>query len=309
MYRIRIHGRGGQGMRTASRVLGTAFFLEGFQVQDAPRYGAERRGAPINAYVRASRASVTERGIIRAPDLVIVADESLMQVASAGVLEGVDEHTLLLINTSEEPETWRRRLNVPGRIIALAGTGPLGTGEELPLAGMTCAGAAARLSGAISEEALRRAVQNELGRLGSGIVEKNLEAAQTGYESMAAHAGSVRKGREVTPESYTPPAWIDLSFEDARASAPAIHAAATSVSVKTGLWRTMRPVIDYRRCTKCWWFCSSFCPDSVISLNSEGYPVIDYDHCKGCLICAAQCGTHAIRVVPEEEVRKEGVAP
>jgi hypothetical protein len=55
MYRIRFHGRGGQGMKTASQVLGTALFLEGFEVQDAPRYGAERRGAPIFAYVRAQR--------------------------------------------------------------------------------------------------------------------------------------------------------------------------------------------------------------------------------------------------------------
>ena len=46
MYRIRLHGRGGQGLKTASRLLGTALFLEGFEVQDAPRYGAERRGAP-----------------------------------------------------------------------------------------------------------------------------------------------------------------------------------------------------------------------------------------------------------------------
>ncbi|MEN8711676.1 MAG: 2-oxoacid:acceptor oxidoreductase family protein, partial [Arenicellales bacterium] len=45
MYRIRFHGRGGQGMKTASRILGTAFFLAGYEVQDAPRYGAERRGA------------------------------------------------------------------------------------------------------------------------------------------------------------------------------------------------------------------------------------------------------------------------
>ena len=43
MYRIRFHGRGGQGMKTASRILGTAFFLSGYEVQDAPRYGAERR--------------------------------------------------------------------------------------------------------------------------------------------------------------------------------------------------------------------------------------------------------------------------
>ena len=44
MYRIRFHGRGGQGIKTAGRILGTTFFLEGFNVQDAPLYGAERRG-------------------------------------------------------------------------------------------------------------------------------------------------------------------------------------------------------------------------------------------------------------------------
>ncbi len=70
MYRIRFHGRGGQGMKTASRILGSAFFLEDFEVQDAPRYGAERRGAPIFAYVRAARQLINERGIIRQPDLI-----------------------------------------------------------------------------------------------------------------------------------------------------------------------------------------------------------------------------------------------
>ena len=39
MYRIRFHGRGGQGIKTAGRILGTAFFQEGYEVQDAPRYG------------------------------------------------------------------------------------------------------------------------------------------------------------------------------------------------------------------------------------------------------------------------------
>ena len=62
-------------MKTASRILGSAFFAEGFEVQDAPRYGAERRGAPIFAYVRAARETINERGIITRPDLVIVADD------------------------------------------------------------------------------------------------------------------------------------------------------------------------------------------------------------------------------------------
>jgi Pyruvate/2-oxoacid:ferredoxin oxidoreductase gamma subunit len=43
-------------MKTASRILGSALFAEGFEVQDAPRYGAERRGAPIFAYVRADES-------------------------------------------------------------------------------------------------------------------------------------------------------------------------------------------------------------------------------------------------------------
>ncbi|MBI3373981.1 MAG: 2-oxoacid:acceptor oxidoreductase family protein [Betaproteobacteria bacterium] len=80
MFRIRLHGRGGQGIKTAGRVLGSAFFREGFEVQDAPRYGAERRGAPIFSYVRADRSPIDERGVISRPDLVLVADESLVQV-------------------------------------------------------------------------------------------------------------------------------------------------------------------------------------------------------------------------------------
>ena len=70
-------------MVTASRVLGTAFFLSGFEVQDAPRYGAERRGAPTFAYVRASRTPIHERGVIRNPDLVVVGDDTLPSVPVA----------------------------------------------------------------------------------------------------------------------------------------------------------------------------------------------------------------------------------
>ena len=61
-------------MKTASRILGSAFFHAGYEVQDAPHYGAERRGAPVSAYVRADRRPINERGIVRRPDLVVVAE-------------------------------------------------------------------------------------------------------------------------------------------------------------------------------------------------------------------------------------------
>src|SRR5210317_174551 len=119
MFRIRFHGRGGQGMKTASRILGTAFFMTGFKVQDAPRYGAERRGAPIFAYVRADRTTINERGIINHPDLVVVADDTLIGIPAAGVTQGLDQHTVLLINSLESTDTWRQRLNTDANVLIL----------------------------------------------------------------------------------------------------------------------------------------------------------------------------------------------
>jgi pyruvate ferredoxin oxidoreductase gamma subunit len=301
MYRLRFHGRGGQGMKTASRILGRAFFLEGFEVQDAPRYGAERRGAPIFAYVRAAHRPINERGIIRRPDLVIVADETLVTIPAAGVLAGLTEHTVLLISSAIQPETWRERLNLAGPLLTLPPAAEAEDFRELKFTGIAGAGAAARLLGAISRDALAQAIREELGHLGGAVIEQNLEHALPAYDLMAVHAGCVTEGREGPAEAYEKPAWVDLPFEEAGRSAPDIFAPATSEQVPTGLWRTVRPVLDQAHCRRCAWICSTLCPDSTISVNAEGYPEIDYEHCKGCLICMANCPHHAIRAVPEHE--------
>ncbi len=300
MYRIRFHGRGGQGMKTASRILGTAFFFEGFEVQDAPRYGAERRGAPIFAYVRAEKKPINERGIIAHPDLVVVADDTLLPVPAAGVLQGVTEHCVLLVSTTESAETWRQRLAFAGPLLTVPAEA-VEDALERRYVGVKCAGAAAALLGVITRQTLSQAIEEELSELGRGVVERNLEQALAAFEDFAAQAGLVREGAEIDAGHYVTPDWIQLPFEPARSSAPAIHAAATSVQVKTGLWRTMRPIIDYERCNRCWWVCSTFCPDGAIEVNEEGRPDIDYEHCKGCMVCVAQCPPHAIVAIPEHE--------
>src|SRR5210317_1358229 len=138
MFRIRFHGRGGQGMKTASRILGTAFFQAGYQVQDAPRYGAERRGAPIFAYVRADQSAINERGIINNPDLVVVADDTLVGMPAAGVTQGLDEHSVLLINSLESSKTWQQRLNTDARILVLASSEDVEDRASLPYIGSRC---------------------------------------------------------------------------------------------------------------------------------------------------------------------------
>jgi pyruvate ferredoxin oxidoreductase gamma subunit len=150
---------------------------------------------------------------------------------------------------------------------------------------------------------LKQAINDELDYLGAEIVDKNLEMAEAAYRTMQEHAGCVTEGNEVSAENYVPPDWVEFPFEDASVSAPVIHAGLTSIEVKTGLWRTLRPVINYERCVKCWWVCSSFCPDGAIHVTEKGLPEIDYDHCKGCMICLAQCPPHAIEAIAESEAQ------
>ncbi|MBU1648273.1 MAG: 2-oxoacid:acceptor oxidoreductase family protein [Proteobacteria bacterium] len=305
MYRIRFHGRGGQGMKTAGRILGTAFFLAGFEVQDAPRYGAERRGAPIFAYVRASRNPIFERGIISRPDLIIVADDHLPAMPGSGVLAGAGEQTVFLIYSNEEASLWQERLNLQGSVFTLP---PLAE-NELRFRGAACAGGAAALLAELDVELLAEAVREEIDPLGSELVADNLEVALAAYAALAVNRGTVHEGGPVSAIDYASPDWLKLPCEETLLSAPAIHAPATSEMSQTGLWRSERPLIDESRCKRCWWICSTFCPDGAIQVDEERRPHIDYGHCKGCMVCLNQCPTHAITAVPEEEAAAQGEKP
>lgn len=68
---------------------------------------------------------------------------------------------------------------------------------------------------------------------------------------------------------------------------------------KTGSWRTLRPVVDEKKCKRCW-LCVIYCPDSAMN-KGEKSARPDYDYCKGCGICAAECPAKAITM--EQEVR------
>jgi pyruvate ferredoxin oxidoreductase gamma subunit len=307
MYRIRIHGRGGQGIKMASRVLGTALFRAGFTVQDAPKYGAERRGAPIFSNVRADHGPINERGVISQPDLVVVADDTLLAVPAAGTLQGLGNDSVLLVNSHEAADTWRRRLNLDAKLLILPAGEEVEDRAELPYIGATCAGAAACLLGVIEPQVLAAAIEEELGELGQEIVNKNCDSALRAFDSMAQQKGLIIEGVVVAADSFKAPQWIEMPFDEARISAPDIRASANSMQIRTGLWRTLRPVIDYDHCNKCWWVCSTLCPDSAINVV-EDVPVIDYDHCKGCMVCVGVCPPHAIAGIPEYLAQQEEAA-
>ncbi|HEC33188.1 MAG TPA: pyruvate synthase [Chloroflexi bacterium] len=102
---IRWHGRGGQGVVTASKLLAETALGTGQYFQAFPDYGPERMGAPIRAYTRLSSEPITIHSQIEEPDVVLVLDPTLL--GTVQVTEGIEEDGILLVNTSMRPQEVR----------------------------------------------------------------------------------------------------------------------------------------------------------------------------------------------------------
>ena len=101
MIEIRFHGRGGQGAVVASEILASALFSEGKAVQTFPEFGVERRGAPVQAFLRIDDRPINIRCKVYTPDHIIVLDPVLIE--SVNVTQGLKPGGWILVNTDKEP--------------------------------------------------------------------------------------------------------------------------------------------------------------------------------------------------------------
>jgi len=97
MQEIRFHGRGGQGTVVASILLAKAFFSAGYYVQTFPVFGVERRGAPVEAYLRLDREKILIRCNVYTPDHVVVQDVKLLE--NVNVTGGLKAGGWILLNS------------------------------------------------------------------------------------------------------------------------------------------------------------------------------------------------------------------
>lgn len=119
MIEIRIHGRGGQGNVVAANLLAMAAFEVGRYGQAFPSFGAERRGAPVVAFVRISDRPILRRCQVLEPAYVIIQDEALLHVP--GVLDGILPGGGILINSSRPAESFGAREDL--ELVTLPATG------------------------------------------------------------------------------------------------------------------------------------------------------------------------------------------
>ncbi len=187
---LRWHGRGGQGVVTASRLLATGGLAAGLYPQSLPDFGAERSGAPIVAYTRFDTRPPMLRGPVTAPAAVAVLDETL--IGSVPLLEGMVDGGVLVVNTRRSPESVGEQLDAAGVVICTVD----GDGISIrllgrPLPNSPLLGALVRVFPIVEIDALRTSVREQMQAVFSEkVVEGNLAALSEGYE--VCRVGEVR---------------------------------------------------------------------------------------------------------------------
>ncbi len=97
MFQVRIHGRGGQGVVTASELLSVAAFDEGRHAQAFPTFGSERTGAPVVSFCRIDDKPIRSREPVSHPDAVIIQDPTLLH--QVDLFGGLDPDGYILLNS------------------------------------------------------------------------------------------------------------------------------------------------------------------------------------------------------------------
>ena len=167
----------------ASVLMAKALFRAGHQVQSFPVFGVERRGAPVEAYLRIDRKKIRLRCNLYNPGTVVVLDARLM--GSDAVLRGLEPGGAVLVNAPSLPAE-ADRAALSGRQVFCVDATRIAVRHGLgsrthPMANTAMCGALARLLDTPPFEDLAAVIEEEL----SLKPKENVEAARDAYEAAA----------------------------------------------------------------------------------------------------------------------------
>ena len=178
---IRFLSRGGQGGVTSAKMLAYAAHLDDFYVQAIPKYGAERKGAPIFTDVRISNKPVqTHAPVIQEnADSWIIFDPSVVD-SFLTKDQKVKTGSIFVVNTTTKPDFGSNTKvgTVDADNIAKA-AGLVKSGTVLVSTVML--GAWAKATGMVNLDSILKAVDKTFGE-GSDVAEQNKKAIQMAYE-------------------------------------------------------------------------------------------------------------------------------
>jgi pyruvate ferredoxin oxidoreductase gamma subunit len=180
---ISMHCRGGQTCITASQLLAEMAFEEGFRDTIAiPIIGAERRGAPIQAFTKVSKKKTikTYDSVVN-PDYLLIFDKSLLEIPriKASVKEGVNliVNSPDLIDITDLPKKLKIFL-VDATGICIKHNFMHASG---PILNIPMLGAFGKITGYYNLQTMEKVIKKQFGEK---RLEKNMDVAKDAYESV-----------------------------------------------------------------------------------------------------------------------------
>ena len=180
---ISMHCRGGQTCITASQLLTEMAFEEGFKDTIAiPIIGAERRGAPIQAFAKISKSkSIKTYDSVVNPDYILLFDTSLLDIPK--IKETIKEGTTLIVNSPESIDTSDLPRNI--KIFIVDATGICIQRSFMhssgPILNIPMLGAFGKVTGYYDLNIMEKVIKKEFGE---ERLEKNMTVAKDAFETV-----------------------------------------------------------------------------------------------------------------------------
>jgi pyruvate ferredoxin oxidoreductase gamma subunit len=180
---VTLHGRGGQTAVTASQLLAEFTFEKGFKDTIAiPIIGAERRGAPIQAFTKISEnKSIRTYDSVKDPDYMLIFDTSLLDIPT--IRDSIKEGVTLIADSVNALDKVKLPKNVKTFIVDATGicikrdfmhsSGPI---LNIPMLG-----AFGKVTGFYDLKIMEKVLKKEFGE---ERIDKNMAVAKDAYESV-----------------------------------------------------------------------------------------------------------------------------
>lgn len=180
---VTFHGRGGQTAVTASQLLAEFTFEKGFKDMIAiPIIGAERRGAPIQAFTKISKdKSIRTYDSVKEPDYMLIFDTSLLDIPR--INESIKEGVTLIVDSVRPLDKNKLPKNV--KIFIVDATGICIKNKFMhssgPILNIPMLGAFGKITGYYDLEIMKKVLKKEFGE---ERIDKNMAVAKEAYESV-----------------------------------------------------------------------------------------------------------------------------
>ncbi len=168
-----MHGRGGQGVETAARILGRAGFLSGLESQVIEIHGMERRGSPVIAYVRLDKKPILSKDLIDEPDFLLVFDKTLIQES----LKGVKKGSVVIFNSDRMDIAAVKKARAKAYFVKATDIALDRIKKPVPNTAML--GALLKCFSKVSLKSMKAAMEQEI-----GLLRENAAALEEGYRSV-----------------------------------------------------------------------------------------------------------------------------